>query len=59
MEFADWDANSPSAKDNKTACAQMIELIHSEDHEIYIAEYTDLGALFLTIFSTHPSVGAL
>lgn len=44
VEFADWDANSPWAKDNKTACAQMIELIHSEGHEIYIAEHTDLGA---------------
>lgn len=44
IEFADWDANSPWASDNKTACTQMMDLIHSEGHEIYIAEHTDLGA---------------
>ncbi|MDN6320953.1 MAG: YcaO-like family protein [Marinobacter sp.] len=44
MDFVDWDTNSPWSKDNKTACAQLMELIHSEGHEIYIAEHTDLGA---------------
>lgn len=44
VEFADWDANSPWARDNQTACQQMIDQLQGEGYEVYIAEHTDLGA---------------
>jgi len=44
VAFADWDADSPWAKDNETACRQLLDLLHGEGHEVYIAEHTALGA---------------
>lgn len=44
VDFADWDANSPWASDNKTACDQLIGQLHDEGYGVYIAEHTDLGA---------------
>lgn len=44
VAFADWDADSPWARDNVTACGQLIDQLHEEGHQIYIAEHTALGA---------------
>lgn len=44
VEFFDWDADSPWAQDNITACQQLLDQLHAEGHQVYIAEHTDLGA---------------
>lgn len=44
VDFVDWDADSPWARDNVTACAQLIDQLHEEGHQVYIAEHTSLGA---------------
>lgn len=38
--FADWD----DTRDNTTTCQALIELLSEEGHDVYLAEYTSLGA---------------
>ena len=44
VPFTDWDADSPWADDNPTACQQMLDHLQGEGFDVYIAEYTQLGA---------------
>ncbi|WP_106478065.1 30S ribosomal protein S12 methylthiotransferase accessory factor YcaO [Phytohalomonas tamaricis] len=40
IAFADWD----DSRDNAATREALIELLHEEGHDVYIAEYTALGA---------------
>ncbi|MGM0475943.1 MAG: 30S ribosomal protein S12 methylthiotransferase accessory factor YcaO [Pseudomonadota bacterium] len=42
--FHDWERESPWPTDNSAARAALIDALHAEGHEVYIAEHTDLGA---------------
>lgn len=44
FDFCDWHNQPRWAADNDTACQQMIDLLHREGHQVYIAEYRALGA---------------
>lgn len=44
VAFSDWDRQSPWARDNATACRQLIGQLHDEGYQVYIAEHTALGA---------------
>lgn len=44
VAFSDWDQRSPWARDNATACRQLIAQLHDEGYQVYIAEHSSLGA---------------
>lgn len=44
VEFFDWHHQPRWSDDNETACEQLKALIHAEGHQVYVSEFTALGA---------------